>query len=386
MPRFPTAPTVFPPIVPPAGPTKDMPMFALAEGGSVVAWTPPEDFRAAVEHRSFAFRVGDAVVAMTLQYFWGRDATDRRARADAEIAHQVELCRTALTRLGLHEREVLRDELGVVETPDGPATVFFYEGAGRLMRRGVLLDRGVSAFGFAFIVRDILDDLTVLIVLEANDPQNRILSLHPSVFLGWWGRTLRERGPVPAPNDFAAWYHEVGFALPRRPDPARAGGAAGWYPPGPFKRGEQAEARFAWVRPRSAFSEEVVDSALEHDLKVARSANFYATSVDVVSRAIVAPAAELEVLAGYEILASPQSAERDRELAEAQEGEEETEEVLTERIAAYNPGQTIRVVYLGSGDGYIRLYLAVGGRVSEYIDDWWTQTCERLWVWNEGGS
>jgi hypothetical protein len=140
------------------------------------------------------------------------------------------------------------------------------------------------------------------------------------------------------------------------------------------------------VRPRSAFNDEVFESALEQDLKVANSKNFYATSVDVVSRAIVAPAAELEVLAGYEILASPQSAERDRELAEAQEGEEETEEVLTERIAAYNPGQTIRVVYLASGDSYVTLYLAVGGRVIEHIDDWWTQTCERLWVWNEGGS
>jgi hypothetical protein len=386
MPRFPTAPTVFPPIVPPAGPTKDMPMFALAEGGSVVAWTPPEEFRAAVEHRSFAFRVGDAVVAMTLQYFWGRDPTERRARVDAAIADQVERGRTALARLGLHEREVLRDELNVVETPDGPATVFFYEGAGRRMRRGVLLERWVNTFGFAFMVRDVSDDLTVLIVLDADDPKNRILSLHPSVFLDWWGRTLRQRGPISAPQDFAAWYHEVGFALPARPGPAGAGGAAGWYPPGPFKRGEQAEARFSWVCPRSAFSDEVVESSIAHDLEVARSKNSYATSVDVVSRAIVAPAAELEVLAGYEILASPQSAERDRELAEAQEGEEETEEVLTERIAAYNPGQTIRVVYLASGDGYVQLYLAVGGRVAEHIDDWWTQTCERLWIWDGGRS
>lgn len=361
-------------------------MFALAEGGSVVAWTPPEDFRAAVERRSFAFLVGDAVVGMTLQYFWGRDATDRRVRADAAIAHQVERGRTALARLSLHEREVLRDELTVVETPDGPATVFFYEGAGRMNRRGVLLERRVSVFGFAFLVREVSDDLTVLIVLKATDPADRLLLLHPSVFLGWWGRTLRERGPVPAPHDFAAWYHEVGFALPARPGPAGDGGEAGWYPRGPFKRGEQAEARFAWVRPRSAFSDEVVESALAHDLKLARSANFYATSVDVVSRAVAAPAAELEVLAGYEILASPQSAERDRELAAAREGEEETDEILTERIAAYNPGQTIRVVYLASGDSYFTLYLAVGGRVIEHIDDWWTQTCERLWVWNEGGS
>src|SRR5688500_5526458 len=101
MPRFPDPPRVFPPVVPPAGPTGDWPVFACARDGVMMAWSPPDEFLFADEERPVSFTDGDSFLRATMLHRWRADAHEAAAAVQADLDDQIQRTRRALDTLGV---------------------------------------------------------------------------------------------------------------------------------------------------------------------------------------------------------------------------------------------------------------------------------------------
>lgn len=371
MPRFATRPEVFPPVVPPAGSMGDVPMFAFCDPKMVLAWTPPDEFKAGKTERRLGWRIDGGLLGVELHYVWDSDPEVRRARVAEHMETRPRLARAMGSRWRFVDYALLLDQWEDAEAADGPARIY--------RSRHTANDRGKPfVFGaeYAHLVREVSDDLTVLVVLNEADSRRAPTEIVPAEWaLGSWRRLITGRGPACAADESAVWYHEVGLTLPANADGGsdseslRVG-------PSPFQMGQDSEARLLPPKPLSTLD---VEKDIANDLRLGRLHNRLATSIDVVSRDVPTPGLDLDVIASYEILVGPEGPDPnwERPPIESIVDPEEREE----RIAAFHPGMTYRAAFARVGrDRYLKLHMCVGGRAIDGLERWWAQACARLWL------
>ncbi|MBC8069810.1 MAG: hypothetical protein IAG13_15845 [Deltaproteobacteria bacterium] len=110
MPFFPIPPAVFPPVVPAAGPLGDVPLFAYACADVVVAWSPPDGFKFALEQRPVSFQRDDLQLSASIRHAW-RDTTRQAAEVlEAFSEETFERVRTGLSRLPIFKNVVVSED------------------------------------------------------------------------------------------------------------------------------------------------------------------------------------------------------------------------------------------------------------------------------------
>jgi len=352
---------------------RDVPMFAFCDPKMVLAWTPPDEFKAGKPQRLLGYRIDGGLLGIELHYIWDRDPEVRKARVAEAMEIHPRLARAMGFRSRFPGYALLLDQWEDAQAADGPARIY--------RSRHTANDHGTQiVFGaeYAHLVREVSDELTMLIVLTERNSRRPVTEIVPAEWaLGAWRRLITGRGPACSAEESAVWYHEVGFTLPANAD----GGSDSEslrIGPSPFQMGQDSEARLFPPEPLSKLD---VDKDIAEDFRLGRLRNRLATSIDLVSRDVPAAGLDLDVIASYEILVGPEGPDPNWERPPIESIVDPEERA--ERIAAFHPGITYRAIYARVGrDRYLKLHMFVGGRALDGLESWWAQACARLWLWD----
>jgi hypothetical protein len=379
MPAFPRAPEVFPPIVPPTREDGDVPVFAFRRRGSVVAWSPPDDFAVRKEVRLVQLEWADGEdLSLDVYYVWEADEEARRAAVEAVVQERATLLRTmpekmARSNMPLQDFVVELDEWVEMPTADGPAHVLRY--------RYALTDKKQGRFRnhheFAYFVREVSPRLTV--VAELRSQVNGRDAVAATELLARWRRCLVARGPAVQGPEFACWLDVFGFVT-EDAHKVVVDCISGWetpLEPGEFRFGEDVR---AWILPPVDRNRFDLDFEIRETMRQIRCDVGESPSISVTSRDVPVTGLELPVFASYEVkaVAGPLPDEPWDD-----EYEHRPFDALG-RPANWNPGRRIRTIFiLLDDDTVVGLRMDIGGRLYDRIEAFWAAVCARCWLWRE---
>jgi len=380
MPAFPSAPGVFPPIVPATRAGGDLPMFAFRRRGSVVAWSQPDGFAARQEARRVGFDWADGEhLSLILHYVWEPDEQARRTKSEAVLQAQAERLRTmpekmARSRTPLQDVVVELDEWVELPTADGPARVLRYRYALTDKRRG----RVRMHLEYAYVVRDVSPRLTVVTALNEPDP-NGLDSIPAAVLLERWRRCLLARGPAMQGPDLACWLDVFGFVT-EDAQKVTTDCVSGWEVSEAFAEFRHGEDVRAWLLPPVDRSRFDLDFEIRETMRRIGNLVTESPSITVISREVPVPGLDVPVFASYEVEAEAEPMpEKPWDDPDAHQPFDEFD-----RPASWNPGRRIRTVFmLLDEDTVVGLRMDIGGRLYDRLEAFWAEVCARCWLWRE---